>query len=46
MRVGTVPVSVGGNISFGGTFTTSASAAGNSITLTTASKRVNNISNT
>ena len=41
MRVGTVPVSVGGNISFGGTFTTSASAAGNEITLTTATKRVN-----
>ena len=41
MRVGTVPVSIGGNISFGGTFTTSASAAGNEITLTTATKRVN-----
>ena len=41
MRVGTVPVSVGGNVSFGGTFTTAASAAGNNITLTTATKRVN-----
>ena len=41
MRVGTVPVSVGGNVSFGGTFTTSASAAGNNIILATASKRVN-----
>ncbi len=41
MRVGTVPVSIGGNVSFGGTFTTSASAAGNTITLTTASKRAN-----
>jgi len=41
MRVGTVPVSVGGNVSFGGTFTTAASGAGNNITLTTASKRVN-----
>ena len=41
MRVGTVPVSVGGNVSFGGTFTTAASGAGNAITLTTATKRVN-----